>query len=346
MKTFITLLLCILFSVQAYAVQNKSNPDISLNGLFTYKTGAEGNSSNSESTNGFALQEAELRMNSNIDTYFRGDLILAVENEAGEYHVEPEEAFIETINTPGFTLRFGKFYPYWGRSNQWHTHSYAFIDAQQTKEAIFGEEGFNEVGMSISYLVPVSWYFEFVAQAFNGDNEAVFGSSTQDDVAGVYYVKNLWDISENSTLEFNLGHGHGRDINKEINHIYNWAITYKHRPSGSKSYTLTAEYTTAQKLFDENGVNQGRTAVLSTWLQYQFAKRWWAQIRHETVSNLEFDAVEDANKSSFLMAFVPSEFSAVRLQYDSIDDPSAADTEQRVTLQFNVTMGAHPAHEY
>ena len=248
MRTLLSLLVVIL-SLNSLA-QSKVNPDISLNTLFTFRQGTEGNNPNAEASNGFALQEAELRLSSNIDTYFRGDVILAVEqneNKANpgepEYVVEPEEIFIDTLNLPGITLRMGKFYPYWGRTNQEHTHSFAFVDAHQTRETIFGEEGFNETGLAVSYLLPTPWYFEIVAQALSGENENLFGSDAQDDVVGVLFVKNLWDLSDSSTLELDLGFGSGHDINSTKNHIYNAALTYKQKLEQNRSFVWTAEYT-------------------------------------------------------------------------------------------------------
>ncbi|MBC87001.1 MAG: hypothetical protein CL677_07455 [Bdellovibrionaceae bacterium] len=348
---FTLTLIIFLMSTSVFA-QNKANPDLSLNTLFTIRGGSEGNAADAEAANGFALQEAELRLTSNIDTYFRGDVILAVESEDGEYVVEPEEVFIDTLQIPSVTLRLGKFYPYWGRSNQWHTHAQPFIDAPQTREAIFGEEGFNETGLAVSYLLPTPWYFEVVAQAFSAENTAVFGSDTQDDLAGVYFVKNLWDLSDSSTLELDLGYASGKDVLFQSNDVYNAALTYKKKYADARAFIWTAEYTQARKRFVEDEDNPGTylsndgLSALSTWLQYQFQKRWWGQLRYEAVSNLDDSSVDDITKSSALVAFVPSEFSAIRLQYDNIDDPSADEAEQRVTLQLNLTMGAHPAHDY
>lgn len=348
----ITLFSLILATSSYVFAQNKMNPDLSVNTLFTVRGGTEGNAADSDAPNGFALQEAELRLTSNIDSYFRGDIILAVESEDGEYVVEPEEVFVDTLEVPNVTFRVGKFYPYWGRSNQWHTHAYPFIDAPQTREAIFGEEGFSETGVAVSYLLPTSWYFEVIAQAFSAENTAVFGSSSQDDMAAVYFVKNLWDLNDTSTFEIDLGYASGQDAYSNPNDIYNAALTYKNKFSDSKSLIWTAEYTEARKRFVEDESSPGTylshdgVSALSTWLQYQFQRRWWGQVRYEVVSNLDDSTVDDIAKSSVLLAYVPSEFSAIRLQYDSIDDPSAADTEERVTLQFNLTMGAHPAHNY
>lgn len=333
----------------------RANPEISVNGLFTYTASSQGNSEGSESKNGFALQEAELRLTSNIDAYFRGDIILAVEKEEpetpgeqGEFVVEPEEAYIETLGLPGFTIRTGKFLTYWGRHNQWHTHSYPFIDAALSRAAIFGEEGFNEIGVAASYLLPTPWYFEIVAQGLEGSNEQVFGTETKDDLAGAYYLKNLWELGDTSTIQLDLGYGHGKNVNLVQNHIYNAALTYKWKPlSGSKRAVIfTSEYTQAEKLVDEDDNDQGRVGALSAWAQYQLARRWWVQLRTESVEYYERTSMDTLTKHSGLLAFVPSEYSAVRIQYDSIDDPAQTEVEQRAMLQLNITMGAHPSHDY
>lgn len=347
MRLFAFLILITTVSV-ASAKNLLSNPAISLNTLLTYQTSDQGNNPDGENTNGFSVQEVELRMTANIDSNFYGDVTLALENEDGEFGIEPEEAFVETLTLPDFKIRAGKFYAYWGRHNLLHTHSFPFIDAALTRNFIFGEEGFNETGLAVSYLVPTPWYFEIVAQALSGDNAQVFGSNSQDDVAGVYYLKNLWDLNKASTLQLDLGLGHGHNINNERNHIYNATLTYKWRPvakASTTSFAWTAEYTMAEKLFDEDGNALGRTAVLSTWAQYQFAKQWWAQLRTEFVDFIE-TGVDQTKKHSALIGFIPSEFSAIRLQYDNIDVTGSSEKENRFTIQLNTSIGSHPAHTY
>lgn len=346
MRLFIAFF-CFMASSSVFAQDKALNPDISINGLLLYRMGSEGNAAESEDGNGFSVQEIELRLTSNIDAYFRGDFTLAIEDEEGEFHVEPEEAFVETLSLPGATVRAGKFYAFWGRHNQLHTHYFPFIDAPLSAD-LLGEHGLNDVGAAVSALIPAPWYSEIVLQAFSGDNEHLFGSPSRDDVAGIYFLKNLWDLSDAATLELDLGYGNGRNVDNDINHIYNAALTLKWRPlekSRYRSFSWTTEYTAVEKLLDEDGVDQGRTGALSSWIQYQTAQRWWLQARGEVLKSHDGET-DDVKKYSALLGYVPTEYSALRLQYDSIDDPSADETEQRVTLQLNVSLGAHPAHLY
>jgi hypothetical protein len=79
-------------------------------------------------------------------------------------------------------------------------------------------------------------------------------------------------------------------------------------------------------------------------LQYQFAQRWWVQGRHDLLGVPKF---EDGRKHrwSTLLAFVPSEFSAIRLQHSYTTQERGSPLNQ-VLLQFNYTIGSHPAHHY
>ena len=91
-------------------------------------------------------------------------------------------------------------------------------------------------------------------------------------------------------------------------------------------------------------MNLGRVGGWSSWVQFQLQKKWWLQARLENLDQVTLGNTQ--TKSSLLIGFVPTEYSALRLQYDHSEVPSALEAEQRITLQLNVSMGAHPAHSY
>ena len=85
------------------------------------------------------------------------------------------------------------------------------------------------------------------------------------------------------------------------------------------------------------------------YVQYQFSRRWWAQLRYGSIErspDLEtLTYVDDeTRRSTVQLAFVPSEFQALRLEYSYVESPEAAWSE--IFLQFNFTIGSHPAHRY
>lgn len=350
-------ILCFVTAGAQTSTSSRMNPDISVNGLLMGRFGESGNDHKAEEKNGFQLQELEVRFTSNIDAYLRGDVILAIHPEESEdpneesghasYVLEPEEAFVETLSLPSVTLRAGKFYALWGRHNQLHTHAFPFIDAPLVNTQLYGDEGFNDVGVAISYLVPFPWFFEVTAQGFSSQNENLFHTNSQDDVVGVYALKSLWDLSASTTFEWDLGYGHGRNQLGRLNHIYNSALTIKWRPiekSTNQSVSFTTEYHQAQEVLDED-VSLGRQGGLSSWIQYQMKRHWWVQARGEYLG-LPQPEVGITRRYSTLIGYVPTEFSAFRVQYDWKRDPTEEKDEQVVTLQLNVSMGSHPAHNY
>ena len=51
-----------------------------------------------------------------------------------------------------------------------------------------------------------------------------------------------------------------------------------------------------------------------------------------------------SNRFSVALGYVPTEFSAFRLQYNLIK--VNGETESQIIAQVNVTIGSHPAHKY
>lgn len=326
---------------------SKTNPATSVNGLFVGRAGTDGGSVTSEAPNGFAVQEVETRFSANVDPYFRGDFTLALHREPGEirYAIEPEEAFVETLSLPSVTLRAGKFLAFFGRHNTFHTHSFPFVDMPLANQRILGEDGLSEPGVAASYLVPTPWYLEIVAQVFKGVTDNLFNSSDQGAVAGILFIKQVWDLSDSSTAEWSVSAGAGANEFRKTTQLYDTALTLRYRPVEKSAYhsiIWTTEYLSGFREGARTDVNQGGVA---TWLQYQFLKAFWVQGRAEYLG-LPKPSGGDIGKGSLLLGYIPTEYSALRLQYDAIHDASKADLEHRVTLQLNVSIGAHPAHSY
>ncbi len=278
---------------------------------------------------------------------------MAVHPEAGEYHVEPEEISIQTIAIPQITFTIGRFQPHFNRHNILHTHSFPFIDRPLANTIIFGEEGsITETGVSASYLIPSSIYQEVIFNIFSGENDALFNSASQDDVAGSFFYKNLRDLTKECTFEFDLSHMQGGNYAEGITRLYGLALTYKWRPlaqNAYRSFSWTVEYTRSEKTGDPALLTPDQTLEpheggVSTWMQYQWNKRYWIQARAEYFG-LPKPTTGATEKYSGLIAFVPTEYSALRLQFDNIIYPNI-DSEQRVMAQLNVSVGAHPAHDY
>lgn len=329
-------------SANESALNKPTNPDISVNALVLGRSGSKGTSGAAENPNGFDLQEAEVRFTSSIDAYLRGDAIIAIEREDGEFKFEPEEVYIETTFLPAVTLKAGKFLLPFGKHNLFHTHYMPFVDAPLANQNVLGEEGLNEVGVSAAYLLPIPWFSEISTSLVTARNSTNFNPNNRDKFLSSFNLKNLWDLSEDTTFEVLMGLATGENSAEGNTKLYNVATTLKWRGSPSSALIWTTEYLKAQR---GGVVNDRQVGGVGSWMQYQFAKQWWVQGRYEYLGLPKPDA-GSTNKWSSLVAFVPTEFSAVRFQYDNISAPSDPESENRFSLQFNVTWGSHPAHNY
>jgi len=327
---------------------NKFNPAIGLNALTLFK-----NSARSPEGDGFSIQEIELQFSSDVDAYFRAEATIGMHQEesedgghAHEFKVEPEEVFVESISLPYVTVKGGKFYANFGKYNAVHSHALPFIYRSKLQEEIFGEEGLSEAGLSVSFLAPISWFSELSLQALQPTNETLF-IDTHHGFAYVLKWKNLWELSDSLTMEWGISglnfssHSHGSDVEDKTS-LVGADLTFKWRPtnnSKSSSFVWSSEFIHK----DRAGSSTDKNGGLTSFVRYQFAKRWHMQAQYEHVGLGKGDGIVDNNSYTALLAFVPTEFSSLRAQYDQIHN---IEVEKRISLQLNISIGAHPAHQY
>lgn len=342
----------------AEARTNVANPDIAANALMLYRNSNRGNSHLSSTPNGMSLQEAEVRFMSDVDPYSRLDIVLSVTptydstTNSVTYSLDPEEAYVQSLSLP-FLLKVGKFKAEFGKTNTMHTHALPFIDATLGNRVFFGDEGLNDVGVSGAFLLPTNWYSEITGQLLSGRTEGAdyFNSASTNDLVYLLHYKNFFDLSDASTLEIGLSGATGKNSFNRSTDFVGADLTYKWRPVyGGKYHSLTWQTEYIRRVI-HRGSSQNRGWSLGSWLQYQFAERWWAQARTEYLEDKDNDLTDPLDIAPFqrqqsaLIGFNATEFSQARLQYDDIND-GLPRHEQRITLQLNFVIGTHPAHAY
>lgn len=336
-------------STTASGASNVMNPAISANGLFL---GVAHNPISDEETNGFKIQEMELQFTSIVDPFFKADVTMALHPPHEQDHhgmsIDIEEGFLTFQSLPrGFGLRTGKFLLPFGKHNSLHTHQTPFVNAPVGVEEILGHHAAADVGFELSYSLPMPWYSEILGILIDGGANELFDKKSNFPAAGGRF-SNLWDISDNSTIEFGSsvlygpkGEGpHHHDENGVEHHdedenllLYGLDLTFKWkdiREAYGKAFIWQNEF-----LSHAGGNHAGFYSIL----QYKFARRWWTSVGFS-------QAIEEkTNEYKTQIAFVPSEFSAVRLEVVYTDFENG-DYDLAVYLQMNFTIGSHPAHQY
>ncbi|MFZ5875221.1 MAG: hypothetical protein ACOYXU_02315 [Nitrospirota bacterium] len=160
----------------------RSNPDISLDGLFaaaastapdleTLETGAH-----DPNQRGFTVQNLELTLSGTVDPYFTaiGHLIFGIDRE-GESFLEVEEAYMTTSALPAnLQLRAGQFFTQFGRLNPTHPHTWSFVDQPLINGRMFGGDGMRAPGLQVSYLIPLPVYAEAMLALQDSQGETMF----------------------------------------------------------------------------------------------------------------------------------------------------------------------------
>jgi hypothetical protein len=165
-------------------------------------------------------------------------------------------------------------------------------------------------------------------------------------MAGVAHLRNLWDLSADHTLEFSLFGAQGRNQYESTTRAFGSDLILKWRPSVSGKYKAViwqTEYLSGN--IQNTPTGPSVLSGIASWLQYQFAERWWAQARFDYEGLPHAVGRNDKCRQSALLGFLPSEFSGFRLQYDHLKIQNLRD-DHRVAFQWNISIGAHPAHAY
>jgi hypothetical protein len=214
---------------------------------------------------GFNLNYAEITFYSVVDPYFE---LFAV-CHLSEEHFHLEEAYWLTKKLPaGLQLKAGKFLSSFGRINELHTHYWDFADRPLVHQAMFGEEGLNEIGARITWVAPTEIYLLAGGEMLMGANEASFGrtgfplpqekrsiSSVKGPGLFVGYLESSVDIGDASVL-VRLSGAHGTTRSEEdfssgapmgrafagSTTVLGGALTVKHTLDAIRYISLQSEY--------------------------------------------------------------------------------------------------------
>lgn len=299
---------------------------------------------------GLSIQELEARFTASVDPYFLGDLEISAD---GGGKIGVEQAFISTLSLPSVTLKAGKFLSNFGKNNIVHNHAQPFIDRPLANRKIMGGE-FNSIGLEASVLVPLPWYFELTAgvasarsfeEGTSGELTGPFRSGNDEALAALLRMEHLFDVTDTTTLAIGSSYTGGDNEAGVRSHYAGLDLTMKYR-SGQGKGTFALAWT--------NEVIHGWRDGIAAWdrgfgaystLLARVDPRIWVGGRADYV-NTRADVTSISTGENLIVAYVPSEFSALRLQSGLVQSQGKSGSDWLAMLQFNMTIGAHPAHAY
>ena len=287
---------------------------------------------------GMRVQEVELQLSAVVDAYLKADLLLAFPDGEG---VELEEGFVTTQSLPaGLQLKAGRFLAAMGHHNTLHAHQYPFLNRPLVNGHVLGDEGLAEDGLSLSWHTPLPWFLELTGQVLDGRSE-LFASPEDEDLLYLGHARSFWDVGENWTLDLGGSYATGTNPQGKTSSLLgaHGTIQWRDLDSWGRRVIWRGEYLRADH--GQIGGGDEEEGGGYTSLEAQIARRWWLQGRYDRMG---LPGDEEDWRTSVLVGFIPSEFSALRLQFDRRAE--SGETSNVVSLQLNVTMGSHPAHRY
>jgi hypothetical protein len=108
---------------------------------------------------------------------------------------------------------------------------------------VFGD-GLAEVGAEASYLVPVPWYLLVTASVLDGENEVAFRSPDGRDLEGFAALKNVFDVTDDATLELGASYTLGRNADRLLSQVAGGHLVLKWKPAAqatTRSAVVTIE---------------------------------------------------------------------------------------------------------
>lgn len=329
---------------------------------------------------GLSIDESELNFAANIDDKFYGSLTAAIVREGGEDKIELEEAYAKTLPgmglPDGLNLKVGRAFWTLGYLNEHHTHTDDFADRPLPYRA-FLNNGFNDDGVELSYVLPTDIYTEIGGGVFRGD-DFPFGASDGEAIsAWSAFARVGGDIGDNQTWrvggyvlsgEAKGGRASNEDTVTFIGNtdLYATDLRYTWAPTGNaheKEVTLQAEYFWRKEDGTYEDTNAGTGPIgfdghANGWYVqgvYKFLPQWRIGTRYSRLESPNVPAglvgsVLDSGGTnpevySVMADWTNSEFSRVRLQYNR-EELSAGQNDDQFLLQYVMSLGAHGAHNY
>ncbi|MGE5808422.1 MAG: hypothetical protein ACM32I_04780, partial [Nitrospirota bacterium] len=253
-----------------------------------------------------------------------------------------------------------------------------FWDIALPYRAFLGNEGLGgEKGVQVTYLPSLPFYMLIGSEVLQGENDRLFGASAEEEPhAFSFFVKSSVDTSEYSTLYFGPSFLFGKTRNTNIvldaevrgdSALYGMEAVWKWKPTSKQALTIQGEYLLLDQSGDVTRTDAATGDVTIDKLKrrqdgyyiqgiYRFS-RWGIGARYDALSptmstfkiadQQRVDVRETPWRTTASLEYNPSEFSRIRLQTShDRSDTLTGRTNDEIILQFNFSVGAHPAHSF
>jgi len=338
------------------------NPELSVVGDLFAKAVLNGDGYRAEDDrSGLVFRALGVHLQSTLDPFSLAKFAVVVSPEG----VELEEGYITwTSVLPGLSVTLGRFRQELGVVNRWHEESLDQVDFPLALTEILGEEGLNQTGLSLEYLVPQFWAatHHLVLQVTNGENDHLFAGDFFSIPAVLLRLKSYFDLSESTYFELGLTgmlgwnnhRGEENDQGELVDEPWrkswvwgaDWTLSWVPlRRAKYRGFVARGELYGARKELADGGVTQA--FGLYQYLQARLSQSFEAGVRFDWTTPLESDQGD-----AHIWGVVPyltwwqSEWVRARLQYAWTRSDLWEEDDHRLLLQVTFAAGPHKHERY
>ncbi|MBT9589556.1 MAG: TonB-dependent receptor [Thiobacillus sp.] len=339
-----------------------------------------------DAARGFSLDGTELVMSASVDPYFRGHLILALQDEAAEI----EEAWFQTTGLGnGLSLKGGRFRSGLGYQNEQHPHAWDFADNTLMYRALFGE-GYGNDGVQLKWVAPTDLFMEFGAEAGRGASFPGTDRNTNGAGSVALFGHLGGDVGASHSWRAGVSylHAHARDRDSELEDMNGvhadtlfsgksktWMadVVWKWAPNGNareQNFKFSAEYFRRSErgslLCEDNSAEDSACTGLDDAYRshqsgfyaqgvYQFMPRWRTGYRYDRLNpgtvdfgaNSAFLPATDTQPTRHSLMLDYSPSEFSRLRLQYSKDKSMeGQNENQWFVQYVHSLGSHGAHKF
>lgn len=320
----------------------------------------------------FSFQELEMAVGAYLNPYARGDIVLTLPGpDLKEGKLGVEEVYATVLRgLPGdLNLRLGKYRAEFGKLNVVHPHAWPFITQPLVEERFLGEDGLNDLGISLSALLPTGdVYTRLTVDLLRGSSVGEAAGIADTAVVPLRYatsgrLSSFFSLGDFSDLEAGVSAYTGIHDPSYRERFWYWNLDfkYKYRPDSYTSLTVQGEYLLNSRrairdqvlapFLGSGGVPEERKILTSGvygYVEYQFRKIFSVGARYDWAES-PYRADDRARALSLFGGYYPVEETlGVRLQYQNTLSESAGGSRSvnLVALQILFSLGPHKAHPF
>lgn len=371
---------CILLALLALVsgagnAQTTINPDISVIPRFLIETNDGerlGEGIREFARPDFQFQELEMVVAAYLNPFARADVVLTLPGpDVEEGKLGLEELYVSVLRGLPLDLnvRLGKYRVDFGKLNMMHPHQWPFITQPLSAQRFLGEEGLNDLGISLSTLLPTGdVYSKLTLDLLRGipigeatGIEDTTGAKPTYAAAG--RLMGFFPVGEYSDLETGVSFYTGIHDPYHRQRFWYWNVDfkYKYKPDMYTSLTVQGEVlfnrrTAAQDrdfnpFLDENGNPHTRritSAGLYLYADYQFLKTYSIGARFDW-SQSPYSGDDNARAIAIFFGYYPVEETlGLRVQYQNTrsEAPGGAQSVNSIGVQVLFSLGPHKAHPF